>query len=75
MYTTNLRRIGNSTGTTFPKEMLKRYNLNEGDEVHIVETNEGLLITPYDPDFEDAMEAYRESAAKHRDALRELAKR
>jgi hypothetical protein len=34
----------------------------------------GILITPFDPDFADAMVAYDEAAKKYRNALRELAK-
>ena len=45
-----------------------------GDEVFIVETENGILITPYDPTFEQSMAAYKRTAAKYRNALRELAK-
>ena len=71
---TSIRQIGNSLGTTFPKEMLDRMHLGKGDKVYIVETAQGLLVTPYDPDFADAMELYQEGAADFRNALRELAK-
>lgn len=70
---TTIRRIGNSSGLTIPKEMLERQYLSEGDRVHIIETEDGLLITPYDPDFEDAMAIYEEGAKTYRNALRELA--
>lgn len=69
---TTIRRIGNSSGLTIPKDLLDRNHLAEGDRVHIVETEEGLLITPYDPDFQDAMSAYEEGAKTYRNALREL---
>lgn len=71
---TSIRQIGNSLGTTFPKEMLERMHLGKGDEVYIIETSQGLLVTPYDPDFAEAMEVYQEGAASYRNALRELAK-
>jgi bifunctional DNA-binding transcriptional regulator/antitoxin component of YhaV-PrlF toxin-antitoxin module len=48
-------------GATIPKAMLERYRLAEGDRVHQVETEHGILITPFDPDFADAMAAYEES--------------
>lgn len=54
--------------------MLERYHLSEGDTIHLVETEEGILITPFDPDFEEAMAVYAEGAKKYRNALRELAK-
>lgn len=69
---TKIRQIGNSAGLTIPKDLLDRQHLEEGDQVHLVETDNGLLITPYDPDFEEAMEAYEEGAKNYRNALREL---
>ena len=68
-----IRRIGNSLGMTIPKKMLERHRLSQGDEVYIVETELGLLITPYDPDFAKAMEIYEEGAKAYRNAMRELA--
>ena len=72
---TSIRRIGNSSGLTIPKDLLDRQRLEEGDQVHLVETDEGLLITPYNPDFEDAMDAYEDGAKTYRDALRTLSKK
>jgi putative addiction module antidote len=72
---TTIRRIGNSSGLTIPKDLLDRQRLEEGDQVHLVETDEGLLITPYNPDFEDAMNAYEDGAKTYRDALRTLSKK
>ncbi len=69
---TAIRRIGNSSGLTIPKDLLDRQHLEEDDQVHLVETEDGLLITPYSPDFEDAMEAYEEGARDYRNALRAL---
>lgn len=70
---TKIRAIGNSSGTTIPKEILDRYRLAAGDRVHLVETDEGILITPFDPLFAEAMELYDEGAKKYRNAMRELA--
>lgn len=69
-----LRRMGGSVGATLPKEMAERLHVQPGDEVFVIETDEGILITPYDPTFEKAMAAYERSARKYRNALRELAK-
>lgn len=71
---TKIRAIGNSAGTTIPKHMLERYRLAEGDRVHLIETDEGILITPFDPLFSEAMELYHEGAKRYRNAMRELAK-
>jgi len=71
---TTIRAIGNSAGTTIPKPMLERYRLAEGDRVHLVETEDGILITPFDPLFSEAMKIYAEGAKEYRNAMRELAK-
>jgi putative addiction module antidote len=69
-----LRKMGGSVGATLPKDMAERLHVQAGDEVFIVETEDGVLLTPYDPEFQRAMEAYERSASKYRNALRELAK-
>jgi putative addiction module antidote len=71
---TTIRPIGNSAGTTIPKAMLERYRLAAGDRVYLVETDKGILITPFDPDFAEAMEIYEEGAKSYRNAMRELAR-
>lgn len=73
MFKTKIRRIGNSAGTTIPKNFLEKYHLSEGDEIFVVETEKGLLITPFDPDFEEFWEAYEEGSSTFRNAMRELA--
>jgi hypothetical protein len=39
-----------------------------------VETENGVLLTPYDPVLEQGMKAYNRIAKKHRGALKELAR-
>jgi antitoxin MazE len=69
-----LRRMGGSVGATLPKDMAERLHLGPGDEIFVVEAEGGLLLTPFEPDFERAMIAYERTASKYRNALRELAK-
>ncbi|MEJ7811122.1 MAG: hypothetical protein WKG32_11985 [Gemmatimonadaceae bacterium] len=68
-----IRAVGSSLGTIFPKAMLERMHLNKGDELFAVETEEGILLTPHDPDFEAAMAAFVVGRKKYRNALRKLA--
>jgi putative addiction module antidote len=72
MYTLKIRKVGNSLGTTLPKELLQKLNVGEGDSVFVTETADGVKLTPYDPDFVKAMEAYRTVSNKYRNALHEL---
>jgi antitoxin MazE len=69
-----LRRAGGSIGATLPKDMTDRLHLEAGDRVLIVETETGILITPFDPKVERALSLARRVARKYRNALRELAK-
>ncbi|MBF2009210.1 AbrB/MazE/SpoVT family DNA-binding domain-containing protein [Chlorogloeopsis fritschii PCC 9212] len=74
MHAIKIRQIGNSLGVTLPKEVLHKLNLKEGDTIYLTETTDGFQITPYDPDFEAAMQAFAETRKNYRNALRELAK-
>ena len=69
-----LRRAGGSISATLPKAMADRLHLQAGDPVFAIETEEGILLTPYDPHFGSAMKVYSRGARKYRQALRELAK-
>jgi putative addiction module antidote len=71
---TTIRAIGNSAGATIPKAMLERYRIAEGDRVFLVETDEGILITPFDPTFAEAFAIYEEGAKRYRNAMHELSK-
>lgn len=69
-----LRAVGTSTGIILPKETLRRLNVKEGDSLFAVETPEGYLLTPYDPEVEEQVRVGREFMAKYRDTFRALAK-
>ena len=69
-----LRRAGGSIAATLPKDMAARLKLAAGDTVFAVETERGILITPYDPETEEALAIAADVARRYRGALRELAK-
>ncbi len=69
-----LRRVGGSIGATLPKEMADRLHLAPGDRVLAVETDRGILLTPYDPTVERALAIAARTTRKYKNALRELAK-
>jgi putative addiction module antidote len=69
-----LRRVGGSIGATLPKDMAERLHLTVGDRVLAVETDRGILLTPYDPTTERALMIAAKAARKYRNALRELAR-
>jgi putative addiction module antidote len=69
-----LRQAGGSVSATLPKDMAARLRFAAGDRVLAVETDQGILLTPFDPDAEAALQAAAKVAKKFRGALRELAK-
>jgi putative addiction module antidote len=74
MLKTAVRRVGNSLGITLPKTVIDNYHLNEGDELHLVETDEGIILTPFNPKFVEWAKAYERTNKKFRNTLRTLAK-
>lgn len=71
---TTLRKYGGSLGTTLPKAMTDRLNLEAGDKVYVIETEGGILVTPYDPEFGKVMEIEARVRSQYQNALRELAR-
>ena len=65
--------IGNSVGIVLPKEVLNRLHVEKGDSLYVLETPDGITLTPYNQDFVDEMEAAKQVMRKHRDVLRKLA--
>ena len=63
-----------SLAATIPKELAERYSLEAGDNLLVVETAEGILLSPYDPDVAEALAIGRRVSKRYRNALRELAK-
>ena len=68
-----LRRAGGSMSTTLPKDVAERLHLAAGDTVLAIETDRGILLTPYDPQTEEALAIAARVSGKYRNALRELA--
>jgi putative addiction module antidote len=74
MHALKLTQIGNSIGVILPKEVLARLKLSKGDLLHVIDTPDGVRLTPHDPVFEGQMTAARAIMRKRRNVLRELAK-
>lgn len=74
MATLKITQIGNSLGLILPREIVERLHLEKGETVSVVETAQGIEITPFDPDFDKKLEAARKVTKRYRNALRELAK-
>ena len=71
--TVKITTIGNSVGIVLPKEVLNRLHVEKGDSLYLLETPEGIQLTPYDDDFAAEMDVAKGGMRKHRDVLRKLA--
>ena len=69
-----LRQAGGSVSATLPKDMAERLHVTPGDRMLAIETDRGILLTPYDPVTEEALAIAGQAARRYRNALRKLAK-
>ena len=68
-----LRQAGGSVSATIPSEMARRVHLAPGDRVQAIETEQGILLTPFDPTVQESLALASEAARQFQPALRELA--
>ncbi len=65
--------VGNSAGVILPKELLARLRLEKGDELHALETPDGIRLTVYDPTLAEQMEVAEQVMRSRRTLLHKLA--
>ncbi len=68
-----IRAIGNSVGVVLPQEVLKKMKCQEGDELYLLETENGIELTPYDPEFAKDMMLAEDIMQHNRNMLKKLA--
>lgn len=67
-----IRKVGNSLSVTI-SDIAKDLGLGEGDKVFAVRTPRGFELTPYDADFDKAVEVARGFMSKYPNAMKKLA--
>ncbi|HMN19848.1 MAG TPA: AbrB/MazE/SpoVT family DNA-binding domain-containing protein [Ottowia sp.] len=68
-----LTTIGNSAGVIFPKELLARLRLQKGDELYVIETADGIRLSPYDPQLAAQMQVAERVMRRRKTLLHKLA--
>ncbi len=61
-------------GIVLPKEALTKLHVEKGDMLYLVDSPEGLTLTPYQQDLDVQMSAAEKVMKKYRNALHQLAK-
>jgi putative addiction module antidote len=72
--TLKVRKIGNSLGVVLPKDVLAKLNAEEGVELTVTETPDGVALSAYSDEVARQIEIGRDLMKRYRNALRELAK-
>jgi putative addiction module antidote len=50
--TLEVTTVGSSTVVVLPKELLEKLRVSKGDLLHVIETPNGIELTPYNPQFD-----------------------
>ena len=50
-----IKSVGNSAGVLLPKEILTKLRVDKGDVLRVIETENGIELTPNDPEFDAQM--------------------
>ena len=69
-----ITKIGNSAGIILSKELLATLNVDIGDEISLTMNDDGITLSPVDPEFEEEMRLARQIMRERVKVLRELAK-
>ena len=71
--TLKLTTVGSSTGVVLPKELLEKLRVSKGDVLHVIETPNGIELTPYNPEFDKQFALAEQIMRADRDVLKKLA--
>ena len=71
--TLKVTTVGNSTGVILPKELLEKLRVQRGDKLMVLETPDGITLTPYNAEFAQQMDVAERIMREDRDLLRKLA--
>lgn len=66
-------QVGNSLGVILPKELVARLQVSKGDSLHVLETEQGVELTPFDPELAEQMDVLDRVMRENRDLFRKLA--
>lgn len=64
--------IGNSAGVILPRDVLARLRVDKGDELHVIETPDGIALSVYDPALAAQMDVAEQIMREDRNVLRKL---
>lgn len=66
-------RVGDSIGVILPRELVDKLQINQGDFLEIIETEDGLTVKPYDAELGQQMEVAEKIMREDYNLLKRLA--
>ncbi len=69
-----INSVGNSLGIILPKQIIEKLQVDKGDQVFLVEHQDGYVLTAYDNDFGDQVGQAKKVMKRYKNTLRKLAK-
>jgi putative addiction module antidote len=74
MHQAHIRKIGNSAGFNLTKDMMSEMNLNIGDNIYFVKTDNGeYKLCTFDPEQVETIKTARKISSKYKNLLKALA--
>ena len=73
MHKLKVTTVGNSIGIVIPQEMLSHLKVEKGGSLFAIETPNGYLLTTYDSEIEEQLEAGRTFMKQYRETFKTLA--
>lgn len=73
MTSVKITAIGNSSGIVLSKEVLGKLHAKKGDTLYLIETVNGIELTPFDPNIADQLDKADLIIRQNRDVLKKLA--
>ena len=71
--TLKVRKIGNSLGVVLPRDVLAKLRVNEGDQLTVSDTPEGVVLRASNEETAELMKLAEDIMAKRRRVLKALA--
>ena len=68
-----IRKWGGSYGVTLPRQVLDDLGVSEGDLLYAVRTPNGIELTRFDPEFDQAVEAGKDFMRCYPNLMNKLA--
>ncbi len=73
MHEIKLTAIGNSLGVVLTKDLLAKLRVGKGDRLFVIETANGVELSPYNPELANQFEQAARIMHEDRNVLRKLA--